>query len=268
LPLGWVLLTVIFFSLSSGKRGIYIMPALPAAILAAAPYLPELFRRRGVRHLSLALAAVVVIAAHALIAGHVLHSETADQLIRYSGLSSTTPIVAFAAAGGLLWLITWRRSPLLAWPAVLAGLVLVWAYAVVPQINDVRSGRAFMERALARVPEKTQLGFVAYKEQFLLYVDRPVVNFGHGRYAETDSHAEETYDAARWLNSHADRLLLLPEALLSPCFANSPRTAVGETSRQSWFLVGAPAAANCASEGNPQRAIPYNIQPRPVMMPR
>lgn len=266
LPLGWAIVTLIFFSLSSGKRGIYIMPALPAAVLAAAPYLPELFRKRGVQRVSLALAAVLVVAAHVLIAGHALHWKAVDQLVRYTGLSSTAPILAFAAAGGLLWLVAWRRSPLLAWPAVLTALMLVWAYGVVPQINDQRSGRAFMERVLAAVPEKTELGLAAYKEQFLLYVDRPVVNFGHGRYAETQSHVEETHDAARWLNSGADRVLLLPEALLSPCFASSPQTAVGETSRESWFLVGPPAAANCASEGDPKRAIQYNVRARPATL--
>jgi 4-amino-4-deoxy-L-arabinose transferase-like glycosyltransferase len=37
LLLGWVLLVVLFFSLSSGKRKVYILPALPALALAAAP---------------------------------------------------------------------------------------------------------------------------------------------------------------------------------------------------------------------------------------
>ena len=41
LPLAWVLLTLLFFSLSTGKRGVYLFPALPASLLAAAPYLPD-----------------------------------------------------------------------------------------------------------------------------------------------------------------------------------------------------------------------------------
>ncbi len=46
-PLGWALLTLLFFSLSAGKRGIYLFPALPAVAIAAAPFLPALFARRG-----------------------------------------------------------------------------------------------------------------------------------------------------------------------------------------------------------------------------
>lgn len=43
--LGWVVLVLIFFSLSSGKRKLYIYPALPGLVLAIAPLVPWLLRR-------------------------------------------------------------------------------------------------------------------------------------------------------------------------------------------------------------------------------
>ncbi|MDD2049398.1 ArnT family glycosyltransferase [Pseudomonas putida] len=43
--LGWVLLVVLFFSLSTGKRKLYIYPALPGLVLVAAPLLPWLLKR-------------------------------------------------------------------------------------------------------------------------------------------------------------------------------------------------------------------------------
>lgn len=43
--LGWVVLVLLFFSLSSGKRKLYIYPALPGLVLIAAPLLPWLLRR-------------------------------------------------------------------------------------------------------------------------------------------------------------------------------------------------------------------------------
>ncbi|MBC9250724.1 dolichyl-phosphate-mannose--protein mannosyltransferase [Pseudomonas alcaligenes] len=42
--LGWVVLVLIFFSLSSGKRKLYIYPAIPGLVLAIAPLLPWLLR--------------------------------------------------------------------------------------------------------------------------------------------------------------------------------------------------------------------------------
>ncbi len=45
LLLGWVVLVVTFFSLSSGKRSLYIYPAVPALALATAPGIVALVRR-------------------------------------------------------------------------------------------------------------------------------------------------------------------------------------------------------------------------------
>jgi 4-amino-4-deoxy-L-arabinose transferase-like glycosyltransferase len=42
LLLFWVLAVLVFFSLSPGKRGVYILPALPALVLAASAHLDEL----------------------------------------------------------------------------------------------------------------------------------------------------------------------------------------------------------------------------------
>ncbi|KQN49588.1 dolichyl-phosphate-mannose-protein mannosyltransferase [Pseudomonas sp. Leaf48] len=43
--LGWVLLVVLFFSFSSGKRELYIYPALPGLALVAAPLIPWMLKR-------------------------------------------------------------------------------------------------------------------------------------------------------------------------------------------------------------------------------
>jgi 4-amino-4-deoxy-L-arabinose transferase-like glycosyltransferase len=45
LLLGWIALVVLFFSLSTGKRKVYIAPAVPALALAAAPLVPWLVHR-------------------------------------------------------------------------------------------------------------------------------------------------------------------------------------------------------------------------------
>jgi 4-amino-4-deoxy-L-arabinose transferase-like glycosyltransferase len=45
LLLGWVALVVAFFSLSSGKRSLYVYPAVPALALGAAPVVAAHFRR-------------------------------------------------------------------------------------------------------------------------------------------------------------------------------------------------------------------------------
>jgi 4-amino-4-deoxy-L-arabinose transferase-like glycosyltransferase len=241
LPLAWALLVLIFFSLSAGKRGVYILPALPAVVLAAAPYLPTLLARRGVQRASLALAA-------ALLAAVTLFA------IGWNALPSIAPIAAFLVAGGALLGIAWRKHPLLAWPSVFATLAVVWGFGIAPSIDASRSSRAFMVRALAGVRPGETLGLVRYREQFLLYLDRPAVNFGHRRPVEN---AQELFDAASWLAAAPRRVLLVPDTAIRRCFSATRNESVGRTSRESWFLVRGAPSATCVRQGNPARAIPY-----------
>jgi 4-amino-4-deoxy-L-arabinose transferase-like glycosyltransferase len=255
LPLAWVLLTLLFFSLSTGKRGVYLFPALPGLAIAAAPALPEIFSRRAVRWAGAALAALVVLAAVGVLivdaSGNPrLRVEAASQ-----GVDSFAPIAAIAVLGGVAWLLTVWKRPLLAWPAVLAAVALVWSYWITPSIDGTRSARDFMQHVEALVPADTELGLVAYKEQFLLYLDRPIVNFGHARWREG---GQEAFDASAWLNEAPDsRVLLVPESALTPCFAGTSKQAAGESSGDRWFLIRGEAASSCVKKGDPARAIRY-----------
>jgi hypothetical protein len=254
LPLAWVLLTLLFFSLSTGKRGIYIFPALPAVAIAAAPYLPELFARRDVRWASLALGALVVLlAAGVLIAdaagGGKLRAQAAEQ-----GIDSLAPIAAIAGLGLLAWLLALWKKPLLAWPGVLAAVALVWSYWITPAIDGQRSARDFIRHAQSLVPPDKELGLLAYKEQFLLYLNRPIVNFGHARWREGP---QEAFDASAWLNEAPGRVLLIPEPALTPCFAGTSQQPAGVSSGDRWVLVRGEADKSCADKGDRSRAIRY-----------
>jgi 4-amino-4-deoxy-L-arabinose transferase-like glycosyltransferase len=250
LPLAWVLIAVLFFSLSSGKRGIYIFPALPAALLAAAPFLPELLRRTGVQRLSVVLGAAVALPALALAAGAVPMERI--------GLDSRVPVIVLAVLATGLWLLAWRRRPVFAWPAVLASLAVVWSYGITPRIDSERSGRGFTESVVAQVPASKQLAYVGYKEQFFLYTNRPTVSFGHRRWVEGP---QEAYDAASWINGAPDRVALIEANAAKECFSRSPQRIAGKTSGDTWLLVEAPADSACASRGDPRRAHLY-VPPR------
>jgi hypothetical protein len=120
-------------------------------------------------------------------------------------------------------------------------------------MNGERSGGDFMRATLKQVKPDEELGLVSYKEQFLLYLDRPAVNFGHRRWLEGP---QESFDAAAWLNAEPGRVLLVPERQLKPCFEQRA-TNVGSSSDDEWFLVRPPALAECAARGQVSRAIGY-----------
>jgi 4-amino-4-deoxy-L-arabinose transferase-like glycosyltransferase len=254
LPLAWVLLTLLFFSLSTGKRGVYLFPALPGALIAAAPYLPGFFGRRGVQWAGLALAAVLVLGGFAVLVIDASTESKVHALFQAAGIQSLAPVVSFAVAGLLLWVVAAWKRPILAWPVVIGALAIVWSYAITPRLDGERSARSFMEQAQALVPKDTQLGLMGYKEQFLLYLDRPAVNFGHARWREGP---QESYDAAAWLAAAPGRVLLIPQTALEPCFAHTEQRAAGVSSGDDWLLVRGRPEQQCVDRGSTARALRY-----------
>jgi hypothetical protein len=149
-------------------------------------------------------------------------------------------------------LALWRK-PVAAYAAAIAGLTVWFSYCLAPQMNGDRSGSDFIKAVQTQVSMDEQLALVAYKEQFLLYLDRPTVNFGHRRFLEGP---QEAYDASAWLNEAPQRVLLVPADQLTPCFRKHAWLA-GEASGERWYLARSPAENACAERGNARRAIFY-----------
>lgn len=254
LPLLWVILVVAFFSVSTGKRGVYVLPALPALAIAAAPHLTGIYAKPAVQRLSLALAMLLIVPGVLLSLGLFIGHSAVQKIIAESELTVLWPVHLFAAATLVLSFIIARRRAILAWPTVLACVTVTWGLGIAPQINGERSASTFVRKMLAQVPRERELGLLAYKEQFLLYLDRDTVNFGHARWREGDA---EAFDAARWLAGDERRILLVPEHFMSRCFATNTRVLAGKSSGDQWFLVTGTPARDCVTRGNPKKVIRY-----------
>jgi len=59
LPLAWWALIVLFFSIPSGKRDVYILPALPMMCLALGPLLPGIVRKLWAKRIAFGFAALL-----------------------------------------------------------------------------------------------------------------------------------------------------------------------------------------------------------------
>jgi len=255
LPLVWALLVVVFFSFSSGKRGVYVLPAVPALVIAASAHFVELYQRRGVARVSLLLGLTILVAVAALLVGDAVGWLPARRVLVDAALQRHWPLWSFLGIATILSVFAARFRAIWAWPLVLACLTVHWGVGVAPQLNGERSARDFMTAVLVRVPPGKQLGLVAYKEQFLLYVDRPTVNFGHARWREG---LAEAYDAASWLaEDETGRKLLVPEKLLQPCFEAATKEIAGRSSDEAWWLVSGPPQPDCVRRGDPRKAIVY-----------
>jgi 4-amino-4-deoxy-L-arabinose transferase-like glycosyltransferase len=256
LLLGWAVLVLLFFSTSPGKRGVYILPALPAFALSAGPWLRGLAQRRDVQRTLFGLGlALVILCALAFVYFEWVDPQKASAIASRAGVATWLPLAMIAAFGAIgLRIYGLERAPQ-AWAAVLGIIWLVGGWWLMPQINDARSARGFVAQLDKVAASERELGLLAYKEQFLLYLQRPTVNFGHARWREGP---QEAYDAAFWLNGAPTRQLLVDQTRLDPCFANvEVRVEVGETSGENWWLVSGKPDARCVAQGQASAARSY-----------
>lgn len=236
LLLAWVVLVLIFFSLSPGKRGVYIFPALPAVAMAMAPLLPGLLRRPTVkatlRWLAIAISGVLVVGAGWALVGS---PAFAVRIFEQSGVSPWAWLFAAGSAGLLASLALWRRGAL----AFAAVMTLLWtSYGLLgyPTMNDARSGAGLMKRAQELLPESAALGIVAGPEQFLLQGRGDVRAFGF----RTPQPRQRAL-AESWLRESPDHWMLIQRKHKDDCIDSTRAKEVGWSNRRHWFLVDAKA---------------------------
>ena len=248
LLLGWALLVLVFFSASPGKREVYIFPMLPALCLAAAPLLPGLLRRAGLRWLLWAYVAVLVVAA--LYVGTQLWSASEwahVQLARRAMPDTLLPVlggwlIAFGVV--LLALALWwrqRRAGVL----VVATAFLLWnlyGWVLMPTLDPYSSASAVMQRVGLRIGPEAELGVVAWREQNLLQADRPVTDFGF-----KTSWDQQWQAAGPWLSqAPRQRWLLVLDEAISPCVDPAAVIEIGSANRNRWLLFpGTAWQADC-----------------------
>lgn len=259
LPLAWALLVIAFFSGSTGKRDMYILPALPAFALAAAPYLDAIARRKGFRT---ALVLYVAGLGAALLLGGaaalVAEPRFEARIVAERGLGAEavwlwTMLVVVGAIGVLGAAIFRRRGALASCAALLASLWIGWGVVVHPLLDDENSARGIVQRAQAALPPGGELGLLAWKEQHLLQAGVRTPEFGFcSNDGDEACHARQTAKAVAWVREAPERRFLLARDLPGyGCIAfDAPgNVALGTANRRSFLLVGAPALAGCDAAG-------------------
>jgi 4-amino-4-deoxy-L-arabinose transferase-like glycosyltransferase len=261
LLLSWLVIVVLFFSFSSGKRGVYVLPGLPALALATAPYLLELTQRRAVQRATFILAATV--AAVCLLASVLVivqPERRVEQLANYD-LDVFAPLLTIGVVTALLCVIAGPRRGFVTYAGALATVLLVVSYWVNPAMNPVRSGSAFIKRVEQMDDPSAELGFVGFKEQYLLNVHRPIVHFGHARWRDT---AQEAADAALWLSGSDRRQLVVSEQIRQACFAQAAAKSLGSANRFQWYIVRGEANPDCVARGKEAALFHYAPPPKVV----
>jgi len=255
LLLAWIVLVVAFFSFSTGKRGVYVLPAVPAFALLCAPYLrhvgEQLKAQRFLFGITAFIATVLVVAVPYLLT----QPDRRTEVVEHYDLDPLGPLVALALLAVLICAIARPRRGFLGFAGLLVSVLLVVSFWINPVMNEARSGREFIHRVEQVANPQAPLGFVAFKEQYLLNARRAVVHFGHARWREG---AQETMDAARWMSVAPTRQLVVDQDSLELCFKTSQQIPLGDANRKQWFLVQGAVAPKCVEHGALNLAHFYN----------
>jgi 4-amino-4-deoxy-L-arabinose transferase-like glycosyltransferase len=167
LALAWMLVTLVFFSLSPAKRTVYVLTMYPAmALLVAASFAeiesswPRLRRWLTVPAGLLALAATALPVA-GLAAVRLGHARWADRLAELEPLGpGLLPVllalgIVLAAAGQLAWLAARRGRPralVHAWALGMAVAAVAASVLVLPRFDALKSARPLAGRLLELAP--------------------------------------------------------------------------------------------------------------------
>jgi hypothetical protein len=223
-------------------------------VLVVAPFLRQLAERAGPRRLLFGIAAALALIT--LVGGVVLSMEAGKRaaLINEYDIDVVPPLLAMGVLMTLCCLITRIRLGFAAFFMSIGAALLVVSFWVNPVMNDARSGRAFVQTFESRTAQFKEVGIVAYKEQYLLYLTRPLVNFGHARWQESE---KESDDAATWMNTAPGRALIADAATRKRCFGSAQATEIDEANSLQWFVISGSADPACAARGSLKAAISY-----------
>jgi hypothetical protein len=237
--LAWVGLVLLFFSLSSGKREVYIFPALPMLSLVVAVLwvngreLPLAKKLDGFfRWLMPSIAALLTgLGLLMWLAPERLPGKLRD----YADIASAIgqPLVALGLALIVL-LVVMRKADLfvrLASASLLGWLLvslLVW-----PRVDPHRTPNDMMLQVEQRLPPGAELGLIYFKEQFLLFSQPPLTHFSY-----LAPLLQQEQNAWIWMREAPGRHLLVPTDAELGCFDGARVVSLGEAHRREWVLLG------------------------------
>lgn len=237
--LAWVALVIAFFSLSPGKRGVYVLPALPMFALALAAITDA---REPARWFSPVITAIHLLLSLALVFVGVLawnnYPALVTKVARYSQDSGALHAAGlFVATVGVVWAlalaILWRRPPLERLFAALMATWLLystWGYTL---LEPLRTPRNVLAAAEARLGPGASLGIIDFREQYILFSRLDITHFGFGAEYEEDER-----NAWQWMAEGGQRFVLVSKDKPLSCFTQTGAVDLGVAHGEHWLLLG------------------------------
>jgi 4-amino-4-deoxy-L-arabinose transferase-like glycosyltransferase len=236
--LAWVVLVVAFFSLSPGKRGVYVLPALPALALSLAPALSG---QRPARWFGPAMTGLHLLLGAALVSIGVMAWNDLPRLVEKVADYTQDPARLHEAGSllftlGLIWLVSlvalWRSQALGRWfvALMLSWLVFTtWGYRI---LEPLRTPRNVLAAAEQIAPAGGQIGMIDFREQFILFSKRDFTHFSFFSSLE-----QEDRNAWLWMRETPDSYLIVADRHALSCFTTDGAKTIGTAHRDNFLLL-------------------------------
>lgn len=258
----WVVLVVAFFSLSPGKRGLYVLPALPMFTLAVAAVLDRALSdgQRPSRWFGALITGAQAILAVALVVTGGLALADFPALVKGAKRFTDDPSLwhqagAMLLVAGLIWCaLLWgfRRSDALArwFVGMMAAWVLyaTWGFTT---LEPVKTPRNVLARAEALTPPDAQLGLLNFSEQLILFSRKDMTHFSYFSSVE-----QQERNAWQWMAEGPDRYLVIETGTDLSCFDDTTAAPLGKADRTRFLLLGpAQRKAACPAPEQQERFV-------------
>ncbi|WP_152207998.1 ArnT family glycosyltransferase [Marinobacter changyiensis] len=237
--LAWTALVVVFFSISPGKRGVYLLPALPMFALSIAPALSA---HRPARWFPPLLTGLHLLFAIALITVGIMAWSDHPKLVEKISDYSQDPARLHEAGTmvfsvGMVWLaslaVLWRTYALgRFFIALMISWLLytTWGYRI---LEPLRTPRNILAAAEQSAPSDAQLGMIDFKEQFILFSRLDFTHFSYFSNRE-----QEERNAWLWMAKTAGSYLIVEDQPGYQCFTRNGAIFLGTAHRDSYLLFG------------------------------
>ena len=229
----WVALLVLFFSISPGKRGLYILPALPMmALIMGAHFtntgLTVWFRR--VLQVGFVAFGLLFLAAAVLCftKSHTITKEIGEHTLPFGILFLVMSLCWFA-------ILLWKRNKVdlnIYWAAFAITWVL-YSTAGYTLFNPERTpAKEIMAEAAEDIGPDGELGMTRFKEQFLLFSPISLIHFSY-----LSSTQEQDRNAWLWMSEKPNRYVMTAKDKGVECFDLSKAKELDRAHSKDWILL-------------------------------
>ena len=230
----WIAFAIIFFSISKGKRGVYMLPTLPALSLLMAPFLVTLRLNFNFQKVAFVLGVFIFVIIEAGVIASI--AGVIDLSVFSAGFQAR--LIYFGASFlmlflGLLFYFRVRRG----WFFLCSILLSVWFILPIflyPHFNEIRTPLRVLHNIEKHSNLQTEIGMINFREQFVLFSTFKMTHFGYHALIKQQVHAAQCWQG----KDEKNRFLLMSAEVAADNFNQaSERIDVGRAHGENWVLV-------------------------------